>query len=86
MKLKNVVKMVFLAASLVALPAVYHMQNHGIIPDRLRYSRTLTGTRGPFDGSRIQKQIIRYIVDICCVKTLCFTVIQTKGPTLSNAF
>ena len=56
MKLKNVVKMVFLTAALVALPAVYHMQNHGIIPDRLRYSRTLTGTRGPFDGSRIQKK------------------------------
>ena len=81
MKLKNVAKMVFLAAALVALPAVYHMQNHGIIPDRLRYSRTLTGTRGPFDGSRIQKKIIRYIVDICGEDLMLYhDPIQTAYP------
>ena len=75
MKIKNLVKMVFLAAALAALPAVYNPQNHAIIPDRLRYSRTLSGTRGPFNesriqrgpfnGSRIRKKMIRCIVDIC---------------------
>ena len=65
MQITKLIKMVFLAAALAALPSVFPPNNLALVPNRLRYSRTLQGNRGPLDGSRRQKQVIKHIVNFC---------------------
>ena len=65
-----VFKMVFLAGALALLPIAYSPDSPNVIPDHLRYSRTLTspqspGLRGQFNGSRKQKEIINHVVNLC---------------------